>query len=59
MCNLEQEQLSLEEEVETRSIASIRIHVERAIAWVKKYRILQGVIPVIFTCTVADEIWFI
>ena len=39
------EQLSLEEEVETRSIASVHIHVERAIERVKNYHILQGVIP--------------
>ena len=38
------EQLSLEEEAETRRIASVRIHVERAIEHVKNYRILQGVI---------------
>ena len=37
--------MSLEEEVETGSIASIRIHVERAIERVKNYHILQGVIP--------------
>ena len=51
MCNLEhttffflqgKEQLSLEEKVETGSIASVCIHVER----VKNYRILQGVIPI-------------
>ena len=40
------EQLSLEEEVETRSIASMCIHVQRAIERVKKYRIIQGVIPI-------------
>ena len=39
------EQLSLEEELETRSIASVRIHVEWAIERIKNYRILQGVIP--------------
>ena len=52
MCNPEhiaflrgKEQLSLEEEVETRSIASVSIHVNRAIEQVKDYHILQGVIP--------------
>ena len=40
------EQLSLEEEVETRIIASIHIHVERAIERVNNYRILQGDIPI-------------
>ena len=39
------QQLSLEEEVETRAIASVRIHVERAIERIKNYRILQGIIP--------------
>ena len=34
------------EEVETRSIASIRIHVERATEQVKKHCILQCVIPI-------------
>ncbi len=38
------EQLSLEEEFETRNIASLRIHVERAIEWIKNYRNLQGTI---------------
>ena len=53
MCSLEhttflrgKEQLSLEEKVETGSIASACIHVERAIEWVKNYRILQGAIPI-------------
>ena len=40
------EQLSLEEEVEIRSIAPIHIHVERAIERVKYYHTLQGVIPI-------------
>ena len=44
------EQLSLEEEVGTRSIAFSHIHVERAIEQEKNYPILQGVIP-IFTCS--------
>ena len=38
------DQLSVEEETETR-IASIRIHVERAIESVKNYRILLGRYP--------------
>ena len=52
------EQLSFEEEIETRSIASIHICVERAIEWVKNYRILQGVIPISLHAQL-DEIWFI
>jgi len=31
---------------ETRRIASLRIHVERAIQRMKKFRLLQGVIPI-------------
>ena len=52
------EQLSLEEELETRSIASVRIHVERAIERIKNYRILQGIIPNRLHSQV-DQIWFI
>ena len=52
------EQLSLEEELETRSIASVRIHVERAIERIKNYRILQGVIPNRLHSQL-DQIWFI
>ena len=40
----EKDQLSVEE-AETRRIASVRIHIERAIECVKNYRILQGVVP--------------
>ena len=39
------DQLTLEEEVLTRKIASSRIHVERAIARIKNYRLLHQVIP--------------
>ena len=53
MCSLEhttflrgKEQWSLEEEVETRSIASICVYVERAIERVNNYRILHEVIPI-------------
>ena len=40
-----QPQLSAEEEVATRKIASVRVHVERAIARIKNYRILHQVVP--------------
>ena len=40
------ENLSLEEETETRRIASVRIHVEQAIARVKNLRILSTVFPI-------------
>ncbi|CAB4026167.1 Hypothetical predicted protein, partial [Paramuricea clavata] len=41
------DQLTVEEETETRRIASVRIHVERAIERIKNYRILQGKYPTI------------
>ena len=34
-------QLDLKDELKTRRIASVRVHVERAIARIKNYRILQ------------------
>ena len=40
-----QPQLSAEDEAKTRKIASVRVHVERAIARIKNYRILRQVIP--------------
>ena len=54
----EKEQLSLAEEAETRRIASVRIHVERAIESIKNYRILQGVVP-LSLLEQLDHIWFI
>ena len=38
--------LSIEEETETRRIASVRIHVERAISRIKTIRILSTVYPI-------------
>ncbi len=52
------EQLSLEEELETRNIALVRIHVERAIERIKNYHILQGTIPNRIHSQL-DQIWFI
>lgn len=51
-------QLSLEEEFETRTIASVRIHVERAIERIKNYRILQGVVCNTMHAQL-DQVWFI
>ena len=42
---LEKEQFTPEEVKEGRKIASLRIHVERAIGRLKNYRIVNGVIP--------------
>ena len=52
------DQLTVEEETETRRIASVRIHVERAIERIKNYRILQGKYP---TSMIAElnKIWAI
>ena len=38
-------QLSLEDEIKTRKIASVRIHVERVIRRIKTFRILQSTLP--------------
>ena len=40
------EQLSTKACTRTRRIASLRIHVERAIQKMKTFRLLQGVIPI-------------
>lgn len=52
------EQLTLQEEADTRRIASVRIHVEREIECIKNYRVLQGVIPISIHAQL-DQIWFI
>ena len=51
-------QLSLQEENETRKIASVRVHVERAIERVKNYRILQTVFPLSMAPEL-NKIWII
>jgi hypothetical protein len=52
------DQLSLEEELTTRKIASVRVHVERAIARIKNYRILHQVVPITLAKDL-DKIWAI
>ena len=39
------DQLTLKEGTSTRKIASVRVHVERAISRIKNYRILHQVVP--------------
>ena len=48
----------VKEETETRQIASVLIHVERAIERIKNYHILQGVVP-LSRHEQLDHIWFI
>ena len=49
-------QLSLEEESSTRKVASVRVHVERAISRIKNYRILHQVVPISLANDL-DKIW--
>jgi len=51
-------QLSHPEEVETRRIAFLRVHVERAIARIKNYRLLQTVFPITMAAQL-NKIWVI
>ena len=52
------DQLSLDEELTTRKIASVRVHVERAIARIKSFRILHQDIPLTIAKDL-DKIWSI
>lgn len=52
------DQLSIEEETSTRKIASVRVHVERAIARIKTFRILHQVVPITIAKEL-DKIWTI
>ena len=50
------QQLSKKNVIVTRKIASLRIHVERAIGHIKQYRILSNVIPLTLVNSI-DSIW--
>ncbi len=52
------DQLGIVEETETRRIASVRIHVERAIARVKSFRILKSISPISMAADL-NKIWVI
>lgn len=51
-------QLDLGEELETRRIASVRVHVERAINRVKNFRILQSIFPLSMAPDL-NKVWLI
>ena len=50
--------LSMDEEVETQKIASVRIHVERAISRIKTFRILSNIFPITMASEL-NKIWVI
>ena len=52
------DQLDIFDETETRRIASVRIHVERAIARIKSFRILKTVLPISMAPDL-NKIWVI
>ena len=52
----QRDQLTAEESEETARIASVRIHVERAIGRVKNYHLLNGVIPLALS-PIMDQIF--
>ena len=56
--DVDRENLSLEEETETRRIASVRIHVKRAIARIKNFRILSTIFPIAMVADL-NKIWVI
>ena len=52
------DQLDILDETETRRIASVRIHVERAIARIKSFRILKTTFPISMASDL-NKIWVI
>ena len=55
---LRDEHFSIEQETETRKIASLRVHVERLLSRVKNFRILSTVFPVSMSADL-NKIWVI
>ena len=51
-----QSQMDADQVIETQQIASLRIHIERAIRRVKEFDILSGVIPAMLAGS-ANQIW--
>ena len=54
----DKEHFSIEEETITRRIASLRIHVERAIARIKSFKILSTILPISMAADI-NKIWVI
>lgn len=50
-------QMSPEEVVETQSIASLRIHVERGINKIKNFHIWDSIVPAFTMFGVVNQIW--
>ena len=50
------DQMPAEDVIKTQEIASLRIHVERAINKIKNFLIFEGVIPISQFCTV-NQMW--
>jgi hypothetical protein len=54
----EKDHLSIDEETETRRIASVRIHVERAISRIKTFKILKSIYPITLSSDL-NKIWVV
>ncbi|XP_065067516.1 uncharacterized protein LOC135693070 [Rhopilema esculentum] len=54
----EKASLTLEEETETRRIASLRVHVERAIRRIKTFKLLKTIFPISMSANL-DKVWVV